>query len=248
MIKHFALATSVLAICASGAFAQNTKAKLTDPVEILKRADAASKAVTVAQYEAESFAFDAEGKTTPIGHGKAAIMGFAGRGPEKFNISGKFKRRGSEEEQHLTIGTDSEDYYLIDWATKKAYVDIDPAVTGRRGGLVGSIMMAEYVHATPFTDELNGTAQKLIGMTKVADEDCYEILVTYADGALQAKWFFSAKDYLPRRVDRLRKIDGKPVGGTRTVVTKFKAEPKDAEKLFKFKLPDGFEQVDDFAP
>jgi hypothetical protein len=248
VIRHLALTTSVLAICASSAFALDSKGKLTDPVEILKRADAASKAVKVAQYEATAFNLDKEGKATIFGQGKAIIQGFSGRGPEKFNISGKFKRRGSEEEHHLTVGSDAEDYYLVDWNTKKAYVDIDPAVTGRRGRVVGSIMMLEYVHATPFTDELKGSDHKLVGITKVGGEECYEVSLTYDGISQSAHWFFSTKDYLPRRIDRFRSRDGEPAGGSRLVVTSLKVDPKGAGKLFKFKLPNGFEQVDDFAP
>lgn len=248
MIRQIVSVTGVLVLCASSALAQDANGKLTDPLEILKRADAAAKAVKVVQYQAKAFSLDAEGKPQPVGEGKAVIQGFAGRGPEKYTITGKFRRSGSQDEQHLTIGSDSENFYLVDWKTKKAYVDIDPAVTGARGRLVGTIMMAEYVHATPFTDELNGSDHKLVGITKVSGEECYEISLTYSGAGQSAHWFFSKKDFLPRRVDRFTTREGQPTRVTRLVITSLTVDPKNAEQLFKFKLPDGFEQIDDFAP
>ena len=266
MIRRLALTTSVLALCVSGAFAQDKIGRLTDPIEILKRADAASRVVSVAQYEAKAFAHNAGKKARPIGAGKVVIQGFNVRGPEKFKISGKFRMPdsedphhfttgSSEDDQHLTIGSDAKVFYLIDWKTKQAYVDFDPDVTGPRGQLGQAIIMAEYVHPTPFSDELNGTEQRLVGTAMVGDEECYEVVVhtdmrgwQHAPVSQVAHWFFSTKDFLPRRVDRLFTREGQPRGGTSLIVTSLSLDPENAEKLFKFNLPDGFERIDDFAP
>ena len=266
MIIRLAWTTVVLTLCASGAIAQTTKGNLTDPIEILKRADAASKAVKVAQYEAKAFALDENGQPELVGEGKVVIQGFARHGPAKFHVLGKFRMAGpedphhvrtgySEDQQHLTIGSDAKKHYLLDWKTRKAYVDIDPNVTGRRGQLVPTVMMSEYVHPTPFSDELGGSDHKLVGTTKIGDEECYEIVVHASVGGWQharvsqkAHWFFSTRDFLPRRVDRFFTRDGRPARGTRLVITSLTVDRPDAEKLFRFRLPDGFEQIDDFAP
>ena len=266
MIRRFALTTSILALSVSGAFGQDPIGRLTNPIEILKRADAASKAIRIAQYEAKAFAHNAGKKPRPIAEGKVVIQGFKAHAPERFKISGKFRMpdsedphhfttESSEDEQHLTIGSDAIDFYLLDWKTKKAYVDFDPGVTGPRGQLGQSIVMAEYVHPTPFSDELKGTEQRLVGTTMVGDEECYEVVVhtdmsgwQHAPVSQVAHWFFSTKDFLPRRVDRLFTRGGQPRGGTSLVVTSLKLDPVNAEKLFRFHLPDGFARIDDFAP
>jgi len=247
MIKKMTLFVVAFSVCACGALAQD-KGKLTDPLDILKRADSAAKAVKVARYEAKSFALDEAGKATPVAQGKALIEGFTGRGPEKFKVAGTFIRPGSEDKQELAVGSDSENYYLIDTKAKKAYVDIDPAVVGPRGFMAFSIIMAEFVHSKPFSDEIKGTKHKLVGTAKVGNEDCYEVMVEYTSNGQQAHWFFSTKDYLPRRVDRFFMRDGKLRGGSRLIVTSLKVDPKLSENVYAFKLPNGFEQVDDFAP
>ena len=65
--------------------------------------------------------------------------------------------------------------------------------------------MAEYIHPRPFSDEINAEKAVMKGTTKVGDEECYQIHVVYrnARGA-EAMWYFSKKDFLPRRVDRIR--------------------------------------------
>ena len=109
------------------------------------------------------------------------------------------------------------------------------------------LLMAEYVVTRPFSDELRGEKQELVGTTKIGDEECYEVLVQYANKRT-ARWFFSIQDLLPRRVDRFSALNGQPARGTRLVVTSLKTNPKLRKKPFEFKLPPGFEQTDDFAP
>ena len=43
---------------------------------------------------------------------------------------------------------------------------------------------------------------ELKGSKKISGEDCYEIHVVYAsENAPEATWYFSKKDFLPRRVE-----------------------------------------------
>ena len=112
-------------------------------------------------------------------------------------------------------------------------------------------MMIEFVHATPFNDEINGRSQELKGSVKIGDEDCYEIHVVYAaDRAPQATWAFSKKDFLPRRrIDAFpAALAGGQAGTTIKTITNLVVEPKLDEDAFKLKLPEGYTKTDDFAP
>ena len=246
MVKKIALLVGAFSISACCVFAQDTRA-LTDPVEILRRANAAAKAVKVAQYEPKVFSLNANGEAQLVAKADVIIEGFSGKAPAKFKASGTFGRRGSKDVHELTAGSDGETVYLIDAKTKKAYVGFDFDVFGSRGELLRPLLMAEYVVASPFSDELSCEKQELVGTTKIADEECYEVLVQYANKR-KARWFFSTDDLLPRRVDRFPARNGRSARGTRLVVTSLKTDPKLEKNPYEFKLPPGFEQTDDDAP
>ena len=66
------------------------------------------------------------------------------------------KDPGSDKSHRLTAGADGDIFYLIDWDKKTAYEDLDPAVLGDSGRVAKSVMMIEFVHKTPFRDEITG--------------------------------------------------------------------------------------------
>ena len=139
-------------------------------------------------------------------------------------------------------------FYLVDKAAKKAYEDIDPAVIGTRGRVIPAIAMVEFVHPTPFSDEINGRSQELKGITKVGDEECFEIHVVYAAGNQESHWFFSTKDYLPRRRDSIFTGQDGQRQGRQVILTSLEVDPKFEKSPFKLVLPEGFTKTDDFAP
>ena len=111
-----------------------------------------------------------------------------------------------------------------------------------------NVPMLEFVHGTPFTDEIEGKTQKLEGIEKVGGEPCYKVYVEYQNATQTTVWYFSVNDLLPRRDDRGRKTqDGQTFGSQRTV-TNLKIEKSFDDSQFKLKLPDGYEKIDDFAP
>jgi outer membrane lipoprotein-sorting protein len=234
------------------AFAQEGKesGKLTDPVEILKKADLAAKEATSLRYEAKFEGVSDSAKNTPTIEGKSIIDGEVNGRPRRWLYEVKVTLPDSAETRTLTAGSDGDNFCLIDHDTKKMYVDIDPAVLGSSGNLLQAVLMLEFVHETPFADELKGDGQEFKGVVEVEGEDCYQVDVNYeGTGASQvASWYFSTKDFLPRRVDR--SIQGRAQGrrDTRMVLRSLKLNP-DLEKVsFIPKLPEGYEKIDDFAP
>jgi outer membrane lipoprotein-sorting protein len=250
MKRLMALALGI--VLAAPAFASDEEKKaggdLTDAVEILKKMDAAAKAVNSVSYDVE---FDATGDATkfvPTGKGSVLMSGWSGRLPEKFRIEVEAKKSGAEETRKLTGGSDGENYFLIDHAAKTAYEDIDPNVMGAGGQLLFAAMMIEFVHETPFTDEINGKNQELKGSEKIGDVDCYVVYLEYATAPQKATWYIGKQDFLPRRrIDHFDRQDmGK--GDVRKTITKLVVDPKPEEDAFKLKLPEGFKKSDDFAP
>ena len=244
-------AMMILGLCGTVAAAQDAAKKsadLTDPVEILKKADEASKAVDFVQYTATVQGSGAAESRVGKAAGTVILKGRKNNAPVEYRFEAKVQRPGSSDENEITVGSDGKTYFLIDAKAKKVYEDIDPAVVGTAGRAVRGLTMAEYGHSRPFSDEIDGKKQELKGTTKVGDEDCYEVRVEYAQAGQEANWFFSKKDFLPRRVDRSFQSPTGEKGTIELVVTKLTLDPKIDKDPFKLVVPEGFTKIDDFAP
>jgi outer membrane lipoprotein-sorting protein len=226
-------------------------AKLSDPVEILKKADEASKPVHSYRYTATAEGLFAEAERSPKVTGKLAAMPAAEGKQAMFRCEAKLTRPGSSDVEEVITGCDGENYYVIDGKNKKVYVDLDPAVMGSFRRTAGALRMQEYGHATPFSDEINGKVTELKGVEKVGDEECYHVYVEYGAqaGGLATDWYFSTKDFLPRRSDRVRtNAETGQKGGGKLAVTNLEVNPKLEAKDFKLTVPEGYTKVEDFAP
>lgn len=251
-MKRLVLLVTVFAISlnfASSVIAQEDKPaskESSEAIEILKKVDAAAKAVKIAKYKATYKGTG--GRPVDTVEGTVVIKGWTGGSPEKFFADVTIKKPNASEPLHITIGGDGEEYYVTDHAAKKSYVDIDPMVLGSTGRPAQNLFTLEFVHPTPFSDEINAPKQELRGSKTIGGVDCYEIFVEYADGRTQAVWHFGKKDFLPRaRLDIRKNPQGEEVRRQR-IITDLVVDSAVSEDVFKFKLPKGFEKVDDFAP
>lgn len=220
--------------------------EMTDPVEILKKVDAATRAV-----KSVKFNVSADGSSARSHKIKGSIImtGYADGAPEKYFFELSVELPDSADTRRVTGGTDHDMYFIVDHKSKKAYEDLDPAVMGSAGRLFRQATMIEFLHEAPFSDEINGKNQELKGSEKIGDEDCYVVYVEYAGVQNRsATWSFSKKDFLPRRrIDAFTSRDGNPTT-TRKTITELVVDPKIDEKVFKVNLPAGYTKTDDFAP
>lgn len=240
------LAAVLLATASSGVLAEGTD----DGKEILKKVDATSKAVMAVSYSGSYKAEGALASRIPTLEGKVMVLGpVEGGVPKKFRIEAKVTAPDSSETKSLVVGSDGENFYLIDRTAKTVYEDIDPAVIGRTGQRVMGLVMQEFLHPTPFSDEINAKSE-MKGTAKVGDEECWKIFVDYgtAAGGQTAMWYFCKKDNLPRQVDRTRSSQSGEKTTTFQVVTNLKADPKFKDGAFKVVVPEGYTKSDDFAP
>jgi hypothetical protein len=240
-----ALATPVLA---QDETEKSTEAS-NEAVEILKKADAATKAVNLVRYNA---AFEATGEAAaraPKVEGTVVMAGDDAQGFGKYRVNAKGKLPGSEDPVEFSAGTDGETYFLIDPAEKTVYADMDSAVLGQRGRIAAALLMREFVHPTPFSDEINADKAELKDAEKIGDQDCYVIHVVYKNNAGEAIWTFGKNDYLPRRVVRvIRGPSGEPGGEMKLTLTELDINPSFVKSPFDVEVPEGFTKTDDFAP
>ncbi|HKQ61307.1 MAG TPA: hypothetical protein VJS92_08435 [Candidatus Polarisedimenticolaceae bacterium] len=224
-------------------------ARSPEAMEILKKADAAIKAVDAVRYQVSIVPSGVATNFVSAAEGSAVLIGWDGRSqPKKFYAQVKTKRPGKDETVEITGGGDGESYFVVDHGTKKGYEDMDPAVLGSTGRALQAVMVIEFVHDKPFDDELGADKVELVGVEDIAGETCDRIHVVYAGGQGASTWFFSKRDSLPRR--RIREIDS-PARGKGAIEITLKAievAPQVDAALFKMKLPAGYQRVDDFAP
>ncbi len=224
-------------------------------LEVLEKAGAAAAKVRSVRFKAF---------TKPTGIVNSFVGSAAGEGymegwdaatqrPQKFWVHVQASPPGKEETSELTGGGDGETYFLIDHKNKKAYEDLDPGVLGTGGQTLQTIGLVQFVHPDPYQRELEGKSLELLGTEKVSGVECYLVKVAYAGGGpggaeVGSIWSFSTEDYLPRRRVRQFAVPQQGVGELEIVLTDLEIDAEVTADLFKLKLPEGYEQIDDFAP
>ncbi|MFQ5590439.1 MAG: hypothetical protein ACE5HE_04670 [Phycisphaerae bacterium] len=217
--------------------------------EILKKADAATKAVKLVSYKATLRATGALAAYIPDVDGTVIIEGDCpDQAPLRFRYEAAFTLPNSIEKRRVVCGSDGNTHYLIDNGAKTVYADIDPAVVGSDGKVARILAMIEYCYPTPFSDEINAEHVELKGTAVIGGEDCYEIHVVYRQAEQEANWFISKKDHLPRRVDRIATNRKGEKSTRRLTLADVAVNPRFKENPFKLVVPDGFTKADEFAP
>ena len=218
-----------------------------EAIKILRKADAAARAVRGVHYQVTSQPTGSATNFSAPAEGEALMIGWTGSAPENFRASVKTTRPGTDEVIEITAGGNGDLYFLIDHQSKKAYVDMDPNVIGTTGRALGNVRMIEFIHPTPFSDEINAGRAELLGTEEIAGVECYKIQVTYAGSQVHSIWFFSTEDFLPRR--RIRLFDGpQGEGAIEITISDLIVDPETQPAVFEFELPEGYERIDDFSP
>lgn len=218
-----------------------------EAVEVLKKVDEATKALKIVSYNSSFQGIGWLSTRSPKMEGKVVAAGKWENEPGKFRVEAKVTVPDSAESRSFTAGNTGEEFYLIDPEKKLVYADLDPAVMGSDGRLAFNLIMREFNHPTPFSDEVNSEKAEITGSETIGDQDCYVINVVYRP-KLEATWYFSKKDYLPRRVDRIVVSPTDERGAQQLTVTHLVTEVKNADAAFKLTVPEGYEKTDEFAP
>jgi thiol-disulfide isomerase/thioredoxin len=137
-------------------------------------------------------------------------------------------------EVNYIVATDNNEAFRIEPAKEvytvgklsKAFELISPAYW---------VYMREFLHKTPFSDEINAKSVKYEGEQLVGDVACHVVYVVYANDT-ESRWYFGKDDNLPRRVDRISAR-----GDTALVVTELKVAPEFGAETFHPRCPEGYE-------
>lgn len=224
---------------------------LSDPREILKRADAAMKEVKTISYVAK---YTSEGWVKPF---VADVEGRAVLGPNadydvpRFYCEVSIKKPDWDAPKKFKAGCDGNEYYLIDAKTKTAYHDMDPVVLGANSRNIQRVALPEFTLDEPLKDELEAKDLTLAGTKTIDGETCYEIRIGLEKQQEKAiVWWISTKDFLPRGIKRIYppRGEGTEDGSTQLILSKLTATPKFKLDVFKLRVPEGYTKTDEFAP
>ena len=215
---------------------------------VLKKADEAAKAVKSVRYKGHYTATARRSAGIREVRGTVLLTGGFSRGFQKFFVDAQVRYRDTEEVKRFTAGGNGEEFFMIDWQNKVVHADMDPQVIGTDGRIAQRIAMVEFVHPSPFSDEITGKSAELRPSATVGGEPCHVVHVVYGDGVgQQAVWYFSKADHLPRRVERISRNQGRD-RTTDLIVTDLEIDPKFDEGELKLDMPKGFKKTDEFAP
>lgn len=235
-----------LVIVAMGLPALARADTLPDVQKILEKADANTKALTVVSYEAEYFgeghpdvvsrvprvrgsAIAREVKKDLVG----SIFGSSGN---QMRLEGEFQMPGTDDWIPFQVATDGRKVTRIDPAGMSFTTAALP--NGRKLlNPAQKILMLEYIHPKPFSDELNAISSAVEGEAEIDGSDCYVVYVKYQDHS-ESRWFFGKEDFLPRRVERIVRGDAK--GAEVLVVKNLNTNPAIEKATFRLSPPEGY--------
>jgi hypothetical protein len=220
-----------------------------EALDILRKVDVKIKEIDSVSYRAVLEASGVALNFVTSAEGQAVLVGWAEelQMPSRFFARVKFRPQEAEPFE-MTAGGDGDTYFVIDHRTKKGYEDMDPGVMGSQGRTLRGFGMVEFVHPHPFDDELGAQTVAYQGLEAVGGEECHKIHVVYAGGQGESTWYFSKADLLPRRRTRHFEIPSRGKGAVDITVSELRIGPEIDPSMFKMKLPEGYERVDDFAP
>ena len=223
-----------------------------DLVEVMRRADAASRRLRAVAYDVETFGIGDLATRVPHVHAKVLArkgrVGFfaAMTGSDRKASPPSLRFTGSYEgvlgtAKSFDIGTNGRRVFSIDQEAKR-FVEGDAEKASQLIDPYKSLFMIEYFHPTPFHDEIAAPMRRYEGQVDIGDVTCDVIYVAYQREGYDARWYIAREDSLPRRVDRIVFRDGKPVGERALVVTNLNTQPLLTPNDFSPSPPPGFDR------
>ncbi len=213
---------------------------------ILTPAETATTDLTSCRYEAEFHATGSLAADKPVLQGKVHAKKpgkgilrtlFGDNGIPPMRIKGNGKLPNDAKPSPFEVATNGKSITLID-ETEKTYYVTTISEGMNQLNIAMNLLMREYLHPTPFSDEINAKSAKLEGEKAIGGVDCYVVFVHYYQNDQKARWYFGKKDYLPRCVERILSGD-ESEDKTVLTVSNLEVDPKLSDDTFTPK-PEGY--------
>ena len=208
-----------------------------DPIGILKKAEAAAKAVKAVAYKAE---FRGEGElraTMPRLTGSVRARKIPGVAVPMLVLEAVVHEPGVDGAASYRFINDGTRFAAID-KTRKTVIQRDPprSLDNLFACMepAADLWLDQFFDQTLFEEARRGDSVKHMGTKKVNGVECDVIHVVYRNAVAQARWYFGRKDHLPRRVDWTRP------GSTLVLsLSDLDVKPKLDADTFAIEVPEG---------
>ncbi len=211
-----------------------------DLKEIISKADRTTKAVKEASYKVKVWA---EGELKiPQPRIEATVKakeGLHGQLPLVW-IDGLVTLPGSDVKHSFHLILNDKQVAAIDKKEKVCTIGDLPEAIDMISEPLKAVVVREFLHPTPFSDELNADSWDYEGKKIVAGTECHVIYVVYAGGA-ETRWYFGVDDFLPHRVDRIFKSSKGKLARV-LELSELDVSPKFDQTTFAIHVPEGFQQ------
>ena len=198
-MKQFVSLAMASIVCWSASSAMGQEPDLK---EIIRKVDQTTKAVKAVTYKVAVWV---EGPTsTPQPKIQAEIkakQGPTGKSPMLW-IEGVMTNPASNQKNEFHAVLNEKQAAVFNEEKKLCLVGDLPDALDLVSEPLKTVVMAEFLHPTPFTDELKADSRTYQGKKIIAGIECHVIDVIYAGGDVQSRWYLGVKDNLPHRVDR----------------------------------------------
>lgn len=193
-----------LAAAAQRAAAQPASAPAMDVRALLRDVDAATRAVQTVSYTSETFGVGPVAGTTRRVRARVLVRKL----PDEIfpqvraEIDGPLGRRARPGATSLLV-CDGKRVTHVFHDDKLFESGSLPEAGTLLDAFIERLFMREFVHPTPFSDEIEAEVVEYEGVRPAGGVDCHVVRVVYDTGGGVGRWYFGVEDKLPRRVDRL---------------------------------------------
>lgn len=240
----------VLAPCVLAQTSEKSGGKSEEAMAVVKKAAAGLTQVKTVRYKADYIGTKWIAKLVPKVTGVATIGSRSKYNVDPFFAEVTITRKGedgTETSAQYKAGSDGDAYFLIDDAAKTVYEDMDPLVLGSNSRDIRRVLVPEFADPKPFDSVKDAKSVRLLEPASVDGVSCHVVSVE-SDLPPVVTYYFSDKDYLPRRIVRTYQNDDGEEATTELTLHDVTPNPSFVRSPFKPVVPAGFKKTDDFAP
>lgn len=205
-----------------------------DVKAILTKVDATTKAVKEISYSAKLSGDGALANDVP------AISGVVKLQRNGESLIPKINVDATKGDTKVSLVCDGKKVLLVNHTDKRFQSGELPEAGGLLRDFQQSLYMQEFMHPTPFSDELDADKTVHEGMKTIGGVECHVIYVVYNNGQGEARWYFGKDDNLPHRVERIIRR-GDTVGARVLEIADVNPHPSYSEDTFKTDPPVGYD-------
>jgi len=212
-----------------------------DPRAVLNDAISALKALRAVRYEATGSVEGVLAAQLPNISGRVTIVAASGTDFPKLRIDAQVTRSKETTSQRMELASDGKTVVLVDHG-QRTYTQLDlPTGQALLSNFIG-VFVSDFASRAPLEREARASSLRYLGREWAGKDECDVLHAVFPTENVESRWWFSRKDHLPRRIQR---IINSPLGPTTLTISiaMLDTAPTVREEDFRLDKPDGFTET-----